>query len=502
MTRSSDYYADLGVSRDATPEDIRRAYHKAARELHPDVSSEVDANELFLQIQAAYDVLSDPVKREKYDQSLSPQEKTGPVVGLNIIYSRQNLLKINEPQLIFVLFELTAPADAKTHPSPPLNVCLVLDRSTSMQGERMDTIKSTAIELIRQLRSDDLVSIVTFSDRADVLISGGKSADKNEIEKKIKMIQTSGGTEIFHGLEAGFFEVRSRYSNNYTNQIILLTDGRTYGDEADCLRVADQAAIYGIEISGLGIGSEWNDAFLDSLAARTGGSSIFLSQPKDIAKFLKEKFAGLGQIYAERVAFDIHTKAGVELRYAFRISPDANPLKATTPIRLGVIPKEPGLAFLLEFLIDPIVSFSGMLPIAEGQISLDIPTRVNPNCILSLQLSRQVEESDEFQPPPTRLMNAISKLTLYRMQERANQFLVDGMPEDASRHLHNLATHLYSEGQQELARATLEEAENIMLQGGLSESGKKLIKYGTRSLLLPSQVPGSSDLPKAERGRR
>jgi Ca-activated chloride channel family protein len=99
-------------------------------------------------------------------------------------------------------------------------------------------------------------------------------------------------------------------------------------------------------------------------------------------------------------------------------------------------------------------------------------------------------------------MNAISKLTLYRMQERANQFLVDGMPEDASRHLHNLATHLYSEGQQELARATLEEAENIMLQGGLSESGKKLIKYGTRSLLLPSQVPGSSDLPKAERGRR
>ncbi len=499
MTPGSNYYADLGVERDATPEEIRRAYHKAARELHPDVSSEIDANELFIRIQSAYDILSDPARKEKYDRSLPPVEKTSPVVGLNVIYSRPNLLKVNESQLLFVLLELTSPSEARKQPSPPLNVCLVLDRSTSMLGERMDTVKKTAIEIIRHLRSDDLVSIVIFSDRAEGLVSGGRSADVKEIEKKIKMIRPSGGTEIYHGLEAGFFEVRSRYSNNHTNQIILLTDGRTYGDESECLRLADQAAIYGIGISGLGIGNEWNDVFLDSLAARTGGSSLYISKPKDIGKILKEKFSGFGKIYAERVAFDIHTKPGVKLRYAFRISPDAIRLKSTTPIRLGVIPKEPSMAFLLEFVIDPILSSNGPLSIAEGQISLDIPTRANPNCILSLHLSRQVSEASEFPPPPTRLMNAISQLNLYRMQERANQYLVDGKPNEASRQMQNLATHLYSRGEHELARMTMLEADNIPVQGGLSEAGKKLIKYGTRALLLPSNIPGTTEFERAER---
>jgi len=492
MSKSSDYYSDLGLSRTASPEEIRHAYHKAARELHPDVSDAANANELFLRIQAAYDVLSDPGKRAKYDRTLPSEENTGPAVELTTLYSRSSLIKINEPQVVYVLVELIAPPQAKSIDSPPLNVCLVLDRSTSMHGERMDTVKSTAIELVRQLRQEDLVSIVTFSDRAEVLVSAGKRSEKGEIEKRIKMIQTGGGTEIFRGLEAGFFEVRSRYSNNSSNQIVLLTDGRTYGDEADCLRIADQAAIYGIGISGLGIGTEWNDVFLDSLASRTGGNSVYVSHTKDLDKFLREKFIGFGQIYAERVTFDVNLKPGVELRYTFRLSPDVNPLKSTSPIRLGSIPKELSLAFVLEFIVDPIVTFSGTLPIADGQISLDIPTRTNPNCILSMQLSRPVDDEGKSSPPPTRILNAISQLNLYRMQEKANQYLADGQFDDASRHLHNLATHLYSLGQNDLAQTALQEAANIDENQRLSESGKKTIKYGTRALLLPSSGGGNS----------
>lgn len=499
MSQDPDYYAELGISRDASLEEIRRAYHKAARELHPDLSNQANANELFLRIQAAYDVLSDPAKRAKYDQALSPIEKQKPRVGLNVLYSRPALMKINEPQLTFVMIELTAPADAKTHPSPPLNVCLVLDRSTSMQGERMDMLKGSAVELINQLRPDDIISIVTFSDRADVLVSARKSADKHEIEKKIKLIQTGGGTEIFRGLEAAFFEVRSRLSTNYTNHIILITDGRTYGDEADCMRIADQAAIYGIGISGLGIGSEWNDVFLDGLAARTGGSSMFLSQTRDIDKFLKEKFTGLRQIYAERVTFDVHVKPGVELRYAFRLSPEANPLKTMSPIRLGTIPKETSLAFILELMVDPVNDITGNLPLAEGQISMDLPTRESPNYVVSIQLARKVSEETELEPPPTRLLRAMSQLTLYRMQERANQYLAEGQLDDASRHLHNLATHLFSQGQHELARTTLKEAENVDQHLGLSDVGKKQIKYGTRALLLPASLPFSDEF-RAESG--
>src|SRR5205823_8947585 len=63
-----DLYEVLGVARDATEEDIKRAYRKLARELHPDVNRhDPDAEERFKEVGAAYEVLSDPAKRRQYD---------------------------------------------------------------------------------------------------------------------------------------------------------------------------------------------------------------------------------------------------------------------------------------------------------------------------------------------------------------------------------------------------------------------------------------------------
>lgn len=63
-----DYYDTLGVSRDASDEEIRRAYRRLARENHPDVSREPDAGQRFAEISEAYEVLRDPDKRSRYDR--------------------------------------------------------------------------------------------------------------------------------------------------------------------------------------------------------------------------------------------------------------------------------------------------------------------------------------------------------------------------------------------------------------------------------------------------
>ncbi|MDR7300917.1 molecular chaperone DnaJ [Haloactinomyces albus] len=76
-----DYYGTLGVAKDATPEQIKRAYRKLARELHPDVNQEDGAQQRFQEVTNAYEVLSDPKKRQVVDLGGDPLDSSGGAGG-------------------------------------------------------------------------------------------------------------------------------------------------------------------------------------------------------------------------------------------------------------------------------------------------------------------------------------------------------------------------------------------------------------------------------------
>jgi Ca-activated chloride channel family protein len=490
MAKRPNLYALLGLLRSATQDDIRRAYLKSAKRLHPDANIAPGETEIFLDVQQAYQILSDPARRSSYDATLSPEEKAPSIVEQNILFSRKELPRLKEPQLVYVLLNL-APTEEqrKETASAPLNVCLVLDCSTSMKGEKLDIVKATAVQLMRRLKAQDIFSVVSFSDRAEVVIPATRQANLQRSENRIHMLQTSGGTEIFRGLEVGLAEVRRYASQKSINHIILLTDGRTYGDEQSCYELAQTAKKENIGISGMGIGSGWNDVFLDQIATSTGGSAMFVSQPKDIERLLNEKFTHLTQAFAENVTLEYETLGEVSLNYAFRLRPETTPLASEHPLVLGPILHDESLSVLFEFRVQPQLNQQDEVEILRGRIEIASAAAATLLPPIPLNLSLPVRDMPTPAPPPTALIQALSKLTLYRIQEKARTEVASGHYDKASEHLQNMATHLLARGERSLARTIMLEAEHIEKEKSFSESGDKRIKYGTRALLLPGERP-------------
>jgi Ca-activated chloride channel family protein len=481
----SNYYLILGVSRGATQEEIRKAYFSAARRLHPDKNVAPGDTEFFIGAKEAYEVLSDVNKRANYDAGLPPEIPINLPISQRIIFSRENLVPMQEPQLIYILLEY-APSIEKTDnvPSPALNLCLLVDRSTSMKGQNLDIVKATAIQILRRLRPQDTLSLVAFSDRAETLFPSTRNGDLSKLEARIQMLQTSGGTEIYNGLFSAYTEVKRGFNPACINHIILLTDGRTFGDEKNCLELAEEAGKQGVGISGLGIGHKWNDNFMDELARRTGGSSIYVSKPKDINNLLMEKFDHLWQIYADDLVIEFKKSENVELRYAFRLLPELGLLPVESPLHLGPVLRTGCLSLLLEFMVSATEN-TNVIKLLDGQVKISIAAVNKPAANLTVELIRPVKLNSAPEPPPQEIIQALSKLTLYRLQEQARLEVTAGSYEQASKHLQRLATHLLQQGNRELARTVLLEAESIREKQTYSLEGDKRIKYGTRALLLP-----------------
>jgi Ca-activated chloride channel family protein len=486
MAKKEDYYSLLGLTRDATMEDIRQAYFDAARRLHPDKNEAPGETELFINVQEAYEVLSNPKKRSQYDLTLPPEVVPLMPIEHRILFSRSNMLRLDEPQLVYAYLEFLPKADARQPVAPPLNLCLVIDRSTSMQGKNIDVVKSTAIQIMRKLKEQDYFSLVTFSDRADVVLQAERVGDIKKMEARIQMIQCSGATEIYSGLEAGYNEILRNMRSSQSNHIILLTDGRTYGDEANCLDLARRAAEKEICIRGLGIGTDWNDTFLDNLTSVTGGSSMYISRPEDIQRILLEQISRLGASYTEDTRLEFKIPENIELRYAFRISPESTLLPTQSPMLLGPIIKGSSLQVLMEFVVQSTGALED-ITLLDGKVSMTINDQNARKATFQLKFSRPVMNESSKDQPPIEIISALSKLTLYRLQEQAHLEASAGNYEQAAENLQRLATHLLAHGERDLARTCLLEAEQLSHQKSLSQESQKEIKYGTRALLLAGE---------------
>src|SRR5690554_2232698 len=479
-----DHYAILRVPSTASDEQIREAYRLAARRFHPDANKAPGAAVVFKDINTAYKVLSDPAKRADYDANWQKRATDTPGLVVEPVFSRRKVRKLEEPQLLYVLLNIQPTLKTTTAPDAPLNLSLVVDRSTSMQGPRLQNLKAALHNIIGECDEKYILSVVTFSDNAEVLIPAQHPTDPREMKARISTIRADGATAIFSGLKAGLAQVERNRHSRYVNHIILITDGRTYGDEDDCLRLAGRAREAGIGISAMGIGEDWNDRFLDALAAQTGGASAYISSPEAVTTFLQQRVRSLATAYAERVQITVAPAANVKLVSTARVSPNPMMLDADIqPIPLGSVDGLAATRLMLQFHLMTGAAEPGEFFVGRVDVSGEVLGSKYRSERLVLDLTVEVQnELPEQEEPPQTLLDALTRLTMYRLQSRAREALESGDITDATRKLESLATRLFENGAEELGKSALHEARRVAHTRRLSDEGAKQLKYGTRAL--------------------
>jgi Ca-activated chloride channel family protein len=471
------YYTILGVPKSASLEDIQDAFSVLADRLPED--AETDSNPEYKKLLQAYEVLSDEDRRNIYDSLLV--ETTPPALEANVQISRTKMAVSDSVQQFYLLVEVTPPTHV-IRARRPLNLCLVLDRSTSMQGTRLDHLKTAVSLIIDKLAPDDIISIVSYSDRAEVVVDPTHVQNKNQIIGHVRSIQASGGTEIYQGLYAGVEQMRQVSLGQFNNHLILLTDGHTYGDAEQCIELARTASESQIGISAFGIGDEWNDDFLDKLVAPSGGRSAYIEQPAQIVNYLEERIQGLGTIHARNLRLKKAFPEHATLQYGFKLLPFAQPLElGGSELKLGNLEGKGSLALLFELILQPQENEIRItIPI---EITAEIPEQNNQIQKITKQVQILVTTAALETAPPKDIVKAVRMLNMYRMNEKVWEDIEAGHVGVAATRLRHLTTRLLEAGEIQLAQQANAETERLNNVGELSEEGRKRLKFGTRAMI-------------------
>lgn len=162
---------------------------------------------------------------------------------------------------------------------PPMNLAFVIDKSGSMNDrDKMDWVKETFDIFIERVRDKDYVSLIVFDNLAKVVFSSTRmdsGIKRDRFRNAVHGIRPGGGTNLVDGLNLGYKEILSNYRKEYTNRVLFLTDGR--GESTGILEMAETYKNMGINVSTIGVGTDFDLELMRNLADRGGGSSRFIS---------------------------------------------------------------------------------------------------------------------------------------------------------------------------------------------------------------------------------
>jgi Ca-activated chloride channel family protein len=219
-------------------------------------------------------------------------------------------LVAEDPPKVYVLARVGAsarPAPSGSAPDRmPVNLALVIDRSSSMRGPRIGQAVRAAREVVERLDERDRLALVLFDGTARIAFGPAHITDATRAEmlEAIADLQTGLGTNLAAGWKKGVEAVASGFVRGAVARVVLLTDGQASVGITDAARLAELAqeeAVRGVTTTCMGIGEGFDDELLSEIARRGRGGFYYLATPESIPAAFGSELAGVFAIAARDI---------------------------------------------------------------------------------------------------------------------------------------------------------------------------------------------------------
>jgi Ca-activated chloride channel family protein len=352
----------------------------------------------------------------------------------------------------------------------------------------MDFTKEALRTVADLLRPEDRFSLVAFAEDALLMIGSTSATRKSELVEavdRLDRIDLGDETYMARGMAMGHKQIASGLAAgsaaDASSRMIVLTDGYTK-DEGEARTWAQQAKQAGIVVSTMGLGLDFNEELLISLADASGGESYFIEDPQEIPAAFRQEMVRAQSVTWHDLSLSLDIPGDVTLRRAHRVRPSI----ASTEIEDGVLSLgnlEAGRppAALLELVVPPRPEGTYRL----AQIALQGRAAAAQAAQVIAQqdvVARYTERPSLASQTDPHLMSVVQAVSAFKLQSQAIEEASQGDVARATRRLRTAGERLKEMGQEDLGETMLVEADLLEKEGQMSSGGTKKLRYGTRKL--------------------